>query len=235
MSHRGEHDNRAVPENSLAAFDAARRAGVWGIECDIRWTADLVPIICHDSSPHRVFGLKTPLSMLSFSELRLAVPQIPTLEEVIAEFSKDCHFMLELKDGYWPEPERQQAQLADLLSGLRAGWDYHVLALQAGLFRYAGFAPTTCYLPVAEFNIRQFSALAIKRGYAGVAGHYLLLTRELHRRHRRRGQKLGSGFPRSRSGLFRELNRGTDWIFTNHAVALQHERDQALALFFNEH
>ena len=31
ISHRGEHDNVSVMENTLAAFRAARDAGVWGI------------------------------------------------------------------------------------------------------------------------------------------------------------------------------------------------------------
>ena len=38
ISHRGENDNREILENTLPAFAAARKAGVWGIECDIRWT-----------------------------------------------------------------------------------------------------------------------------------------------------------------------------------------------------
>ena len=42
ISHRGEHDNVLVFENTLAAFEQARANGVWGVECDIRWTADLV-------------------------------------------------------------------------------------------------------------------------------------------------------------------------------------------------
>ena len=44
ISHRGEHDNRQVFENTLAAFDRVRDGGVWGIELDIRWTKDLQPL-----------------------------------------------------------------------------------------------------------------------------------------------------------------------------------------------
>ena len=54
ISHRGEHDNYNVMENTLAAFDTADRAGVWGIECDVRWTADLEPVICHDPDLTRI-------------------------------------------------------------------------------------------------------------------------------------------------------------------------------------
>ena len=44
ISHRGQHDNLAVKENTLTAFDTAVDAGVWGLELDIRWTRDLKPM-----------------------------------------------------------------------------------------------------------------------------------------------------------------------------------------------
>ena len=58
VSHRGEYDNQMVFENTLAAFDQAKAAGVWGIECDLRWTRDLQPVVIHDSDLLRMFGLK---------------------------------------------------------------------------------------------------------------------------------------------------------------------------------
>ena len=56
ISHRGEHDNVTVFENTLPAFDMARDHGVWGIECDIRWTKDLVPVVYHDADLRRLSG-----------------------------------------------------------------------------------------------------------------------------------------------------------------------------------
>ena len=35
VSHRGSHDNRRISENTLAAFDRAVQAGVWGVEMDM--------------------------------------------------------------------------------------------------------------------------------------------------------------------------------------------------------
>jgi glycerophosphoryl diester phosphodiesterase len=46
------------------------------------------------------------------------------------------------------------------------------------------------------------------------------LNRALIQRHHRQGQKLGTGFIASRYCLYRELDRGVDWIFTNHALKL---------------
>jgi len=48
VSHRGEHDNKIVKENTLAAFDRVLHQGIWGIELDIRWTKDLQPVVIHD-------------------------------------------------------------------------------------------------------------------------------------------------------------------------------------------
>ncbi|MEC8819679.1 MAG: glycerophosphodiester phosphodiesterase family protein, partial [Pseudomonadota bacterium] len=76
VSHRGEHDNREVMENTLRAYDIARTNGVWGIEVDIRWTADLVPVVCHDPDGGRVFGNPIIVGEKSFAELREAIPDI---------------------------------------------------------------------------------------------------------------------------------------------------------------
>jgi len=66
ISHRGEHDNISAIENTLPAFDNARANGVWGIEFDIRWTADLVPVIIHDPCPVANDCLAIPPGSVSF-------------------------------------------------------------------------------------------------------------------------------------------------------------------------
>ncbi len=229
IAHRGEHDNRGIRENTLAAFEQARAAGVWGIECDIRWTGDLVPVICHDPTPERLFGIDTPLATLSFRELRAQVPEIPSLAEVVREFGHNTHLMLEIKDGHWPEPARQSDALRDCLATLAPGDDFHLLSLTPELFDHIAFVDKRCCLPVAEVNVAAISRYALEHGCTGLGGHYLLLNETLRRRHAAAGQRLGTGFPASRNCLFRELNRGIEWIFSNNAVALQGELDKAMA------
>lgn len=228
VSHRGEHDNREVMENTLAAFGRARDAGVWGIECDIRWTADLVPVICHDPSPQRLFGVETPLAELSFGELRSRVPQLPSLAEVLRDFGGNTHLMLEIKDGHWPDPARQADTLSDLLARLVPGEDFHLLSLEPRLFDLVPFMEKRHCLPVAETNVGSISRYALDHGCAGLGGHYLLLNEKLRKRHAAAGQVLGTGFPASRNCLYRELNRGVEWVFSNDAVALQAAVDEAL-------
>ncbi|MFT4518016.1 MAG: glycerophosphoryl diester phosphodiesterase [Halioglobus sp.] len=229
ISHRGEHDNVTVMENTLEAFSAARKAGVWGIECDIRWTADLVPVICHDPGPLRVFGIEKVVRELSFAELRSVAPLIPSLSEVIAEFGGNTHLMLEIKAEIWPDPSRQEDSLRSLLAPLIAVTHYHILALDPTLFTRVSFLPSQCFLPVSEINVRSLSRIALTQGFAGLGGHYLLLGNRLKERHAALDQRLGIGFPRSRNSLYRELNRGIEWVFSNDAVALQKIRNDQLS------
>ena len=221
ISHRGEHDNRTVLENTLTAFANARAAGVWGIECDIRFTADDVPVICHDPDTRRVFGRELVVAEMDFTSLRKALPEIPTLAEVVTQFGGQAHLMLELKSLERDRLPQHQEALRRELATLEPVRDYHILSLQEDLFPLADFAGPEAMLPVAQTNTRAFSELALERGYSGLAGHYLMVNSALQARHQAAGQRVGTGFPRSRRCLYRELNRGVDWIFTNDAVYLQ--------------
>jgi len=229
VSHRGEHDNKRVMENTLPAFAAAREAGVWGVECDIRWTRDLVPVICHDVDCKRVFGNPVIVRDVSFSELRDMLPQVPTLQEVVDQFGHNTHLMLELKNESFPDHERQKAILQQILAGLEPVADFHILALDPRLFGMVDFLSSQACLPVAETNIGQLSRVSLDSDYGGITGHYLLIRKSMHQRHRDVGQLVGTGFPASRRCLFRELNRGVEWVFSNRAVSLQKTVDTYLA------
>ncbi len=221
ISHRGEHDNRRVFENTMAAFDAAAASGVWGIELDIRWTKDLCPVVIHDPGLSRVFGLPTLVAETAAGELARQCPRVPTLAEVIARFGGRVHLMVEVKASAWHAPERQNRILAELFASLEPGRDYHFLSLEPAVFPRIRFAPAPVFIPVARLNFGDLSRLALKKGYGGVAGHYTLVGAAAIARHHRAGQRVGTGYPRSRNCLFRELNRGVEWIFSNHAALLQ--------------
>jgi glycerophosphoryl diester phosphodiesterase len=221
VSHRGEHDNHIILENTLKAFDAACAAGVWGIECDVRWTRDLQPVISHDRDCRRLFGARLILHELTWSEVREKFPLIPTLREVILRYGQRLHLMVELKDEPYPDPLRQSELLAELFANLQPARDYHLLSLNPAVFRYCDFVPAHTLLPIAETNVREVSDLAIEHGYAGIAGHYLLLSQARIRRHQGLQQQVGTGFVASRNCLYRELRRGVDWIFSDCAARLQ--------------
>jgi glycerophosphoryl diester phosphodiesterase len=229
ISHRGEHDNRTVFENTLPAFEIARRNGVWGIECDIRWTADHEPVICHDPTVERVFGASPAIGKVSLRELRERIPLVPTLEELLARFAGNTHLMLELKAEPFPEPELQKRRLQELLAPWEPGRDYHLLALDPTLFQLFDIVPAQYCCPVAEENVEELLEVTLDSGYGGLGGHFLLLNDRVKSKLESAGQRLGTGFIASRNCLFREVNRGVEWIFSNHAVKIQKIRDHYLA------
>jgi glycerophosphoryl diester phosphodiesterase len=79
FAHRGYH-NASVPENTLAAFQRAVDFGIDGIETDIRFSADGIPILFHD----RCLRDGRPVSSLTCSQLSAAVGyQVPTLADAL--------------------------------------------------------------------------------------------------------------------------------------------------------
>ena len=228
VSHRGEHDNRQIKENTLAAFNRVQDAGVWGIEFDVRWTRDLEPIVLHDPGTRRVFQVDLEVADVELDELRRRVPEVPTLAEVVERFGGKIHLMVELKADTIDAARRKHERLSELFVKLTPGVDFHFLALQPELFSLVGFAGSEACLPVAEYNVGQMSREAESGQQAGLSGHYLLLGKRVVQRHRRLQQKIGTGFPSSRFCFYRELNRGVDWIFTNHALKLEAIRQELL-------
>jgi glycerophosphoryl diester phosphodiesterase len=218
VSHRGEYDNREILENTLPAFDRVRDYPVWGIELDIRWTKDLQPIVFHDADFQRLFGSSQLVSSMTMSEIRSEFPLIPSLEEVILRYGKKLHLMMEMKKEVYPDPKYQSHMLRDLFSGLEPQKDFHLLSMIPEMFEFIHFVPTHTFLPIAQMNIHELSEIAIRQNYGGITGHYWFLTDRLKKRHQDIGQKVGTGFANSRNCLFREINRGVDWIFSNKAL-----------------
>jgi glycerophosphoryl diester phosphodiesterase len=221
ISHRGEYDNHSVFENTLPAFDRARAAGVWGLEFDIRWTRDLHPVVIHDADLNRVFNVDLQVGQIELQVLRAQCPHVPLLSEVIENHGRKLHLMAEIKAETYPDPQRQNQVLQDCFAALAPGADYHLISLAPEMFELITFVPASTFLPIAMWNISRFSDLALEREMRGLAGHYFLLNNSILSRHLGRGQKLGTGYPRSKNCLFREINRGVEWIFSNNAAELQ--------------
>lgn len=221
VSHRGEHDNRRVFENTMAAFDRVKTQGIWGLELDIRWTKDLRPIVFHDPDTQRLFHNKQRIDQMTCAELKESFSVIPTLEEVVQRYGRSLHLMVEIKAESYPDPVRQNRVLKDHLAQLQPGKDYHLISLTPRMFDFFDFAAPATLLPIAELNIRRFSDLAVRKKFGGLLGHYLFLTNRILKKHRAIGQKVGTGFVNSKNCLFRELNRQVEWIFSNNAVELQ--------------
>jgi glycerophosphoryl diester phosphodiesterase len=221
ISHRGEHDNIRVFENTKEAFDKVLEKKIYGIEFDLRWTKDLMPVVFHDSNTMRLFKKNIDINKTTFSALKSLVPEISPLSEIISLFGKKLHLMVEIKEDFYPEPRYQADILKNLFFHLEPVRDYHLISLSPRVFGIINFAPENAFLPVARFNTGEMSKISIKNNYGGIAGHFLLITDKMFKAHAEKGQKIGTGFISTKNCLLRELNRGAEWIFSNNAVKLQ--------------
>ena len=221
VSHRGEYDNKTVFENTMAAFDRIKDAGVWGIEFDIRWTKDLQPVVFHDRTLQRVFKSNLQINKVTLAELKSRCNLIPSLSEVIQKFGKTLHLMVEIKQEEYPDPVYQNKVLKDLFDPLTPQVDFHLISLRPEMFMLINFAPSSTFLPSARLNVKRLSHQALLKNYRGITGHYFLIVDTILKKHHKQNQRIGTGFIGSKNCLFRELNRGVNWIFSNNAVELQ--------------
>ncbi|XP_040829221.1 glycerophosphodiester phosphodiesterase 1 isoform X3 [Ochotona curzoniae] len=100
IAHRGgSHD---APENTLAAIRQAAKNGATGVELDIEFTSDGIPVLMHDNTVDRTTDGSGRLCDLTFEQIRKLNPaanhrlrndfpdeKIPTLREAVAECVKN--------------------------------------------------------------------------------------------------------------------------------------------------
>jgi glycerophosphoryl diester phosphodiesterase len=228
ISHRGEHDNCQIIENTIPAFRAAVVAGVWGIEFDVRWTRDRRPVVIHDPDARRLFGRPIRIRETDFRVLKNACPLIPSLEEMVQTFGGRVHLMVELKRERFEDIGGQRRALQAHFAGLEPVDDFHLMSLTPEVLDLFDIVPVAARLPIAQANVGAISRLAVSKPLGGLLGHYLLVTGALVKKHMALGQNVGTGFIDSLNCLFREVNRNITWIFSNRAVALQAAVDTAL-------
>jgi len=93
IAHRGGSD--AAPESTLAAFGHAMRAGADGIEFDVRFTRDHVPVLMHDTTMDRTTNCRGSVSRFTYRQIercdagswfshRFRGERVPSLETALA-------------------------------------------------------------------------------------------------------------------------------------------------------
>ena len=123
-AHRGLHKkDKTVPENSLAAFRRAVKAG-YGVEMDVHITADDQLVVFHDDTLKRMIpgapeGRIETFTLAELKEFRLlkTEEQIPTFEEALAVLAGRVPLILEIKSG------PRNARLCALTAGVLAQYN----------------------------------------------------------------------------------------------------------------
>ena len=100
VAHRGLHGD--VPENSLAAFAAAFRAG-YAVETDVHFTKDKKVVLFHDDSLLRMTGDPRAVADCTFEELSHLTlggteEKIPLLSEFLSLTDENTAILLEIKN-----------------------------------------------------------------------------------------------------------------------------------------
>jgi glycerophosphoryl diester phosphodiesterase len=104
FAHRGLHDGARIPENSLAAFDAAIAKG-FGIELDVRITHDGDVIVFHDATLERMTGERGEVGKMSARQLRGirlkgTKETLRTLHDVLHHVAGRVPILIEVKASY---------------------------------------------------------------------------------------------------------------------------------------
>jgi glycerophosphoryl diester phosphodiesterase len=83
LGHRGAPDEAL--ENTLESLALAVRQGADGVELDVRVSADGVPVVIHDASLERTFGIGGVVAELTWPALqRLTGARLPSLQAACA-------------------------------------------------------------------------------------------------------------------------------------------------------
>jgi signal transduction histidine kinase/glycerophosphoryl diester phosphodiesterase len=95
LAHRGDH--RVHRENTLAAFRAASLIpGVDGVELDVRGSRDGIPVVIHDLTLERLFGVPSAVSDLDATAL--AGIGVPRLADTLMALPARAFVDVELKE-----------------------------------------------------------------------------------------------------------------------------------------
>lgn len=144
IAHRGA--SHALPENTLAAFDEARRLGADAIELDVQLTRDGVPVLYHDRTLHRLTGRRRRVAALTFEELaavdagawrgvRYRGLRIPSLPEVLSRYAA-LRQLIEIKLSGGPhEIDRLVRTVVQTISAQRATGRVAVLCFDRAVLR----------------------------------------------------------------------------------------------------
>ena len=102
ISHRGIHNKKNIPENSLLSFKKSVEFK-YPIELDINLTKDDVLVVFHDDNLKRMTGLNRNIKDMTYNEIKNLYllntkEKIPTLEEVLKLIDGKVLLIIEIKN-----------------------------------------------------------------------------------------------------------------------------------------
>jgi glycerophosphoryl diester phosphodiesterase len=241
IGHRGASGE--APENTLAAFELALRQGADGVECDVRLSADGIPVVIHDARLERTtsgrgwvrehrasllrrldagswFNRRFP----SQSRQRYAGAKIPLLSEVLAwARARQCLLFLEIKDAL----EGTEAKILEEIAG--AGVQSLVTVVSFNLHTLRRVRQLDSQVPVGLDTSRPVTgALAMRRakslGAVAVLPYWPVASRRLIRRAHRKSLRVFAWTVDQPRWMRRRILDGVDGLLTNYPARLKEVR-----------
>ena len=115
IAHRGLHGGD-IKENTLPAFKKAVEKG-YGVELDIHLSKDKIPVVNHDNTLERVFGVDKRVKDLTASDLNKI--GVPTLAQVLEVLDGKVLLVAEIKgEDVSTEVCEKAAELLDRYNGV---------------------------------------------------------------------------------------------------------------------
>jgi glycerophosphoryl diester phosphodiesterase len=228
IAHRGVSGE--APENTLAAFRLALKAGVDGVELDVHLSADGVPVVLHDPALERTTtgrGLVVEQALVALKQLdagrwfnqRFEGERIPTLAEAL-DLLKPVRVIIEIKNnpiGYPGIAARVASVVREV--GHRtitvSSFDHPVL------LEMKAAAPD---MPTAVlFSARPVDPVALARaaGAAFLHPQWVYVSREMVEVAHAAGLRLETWTLDDLAQMKRILTAGPDAIMSNHPVRLK--------------
>jgi glycerophosphoryl diester phosphodiesterase len=115
IAHRG--DPYALRENTLPSLRSALRKGADVVEVDVRMTSDGVPVLLHDPTLERLWGVRKSVTSLTRDEVAEATGGgVPDLSEALAALRDGgrARVLLDLTEAEQAEPTVEAVRAAGL-------------------------------------------------------------------------------------------------------------------------
>lgn len=102
IAHRGLHNDKSIPENSLLAFELAAEKN-YPVELDVQILADENVVVFHDYDHFRLTNVKGKISEQTFSSIKKlhlceTAQKIPLIEEVFELVNGKIPILIEVKN-----------------------------------------------------------------------------------------------------------------------------------------
>ncbi|GGS01423.1 glycerophosphoryl diester phosphodiesterase [Streptomyces humidus] len=221
VGHRG--DPYRFRENTIDSLRSALDRGADAVECDVRLTRDGVPVLLHDETLKRLWGLDRPLRSLSAAEVSgLTAGAVPTLAEALAA-TDDSRLMLDLPG---TREERTARRIVDVVREAGAADRVHYCADAVAMLAVRAADPS------AEIALTCTSLAPPRPALLAVVKprwlnyRFSLVDRDLAARVHHDGFLLSVWTPDTRRALRRLIALGVDSVTTNRIDVLTALRER---------